>query len=149
MSRRLMAPPPPSIMSSVSNERREMHNITSNTILAGTFNIPLICNDNITQNLGDITQVVGNLTNNITYTNNLSLRSSGYISFADNVYRLLSDRIWVSNDALNFILYSDLLFCRGVTSNIQTQFNTITSNAIFQEHFLCQLLLTILQTLLM
>ena len=40
------------------NIQTQFNNITSNTILAGTFNIPLICNDNITQNLGDITQVV-------------------------------------------------------------------------------------------
>jgi hypothetical protein len=118
-----------------SNVQTQFNNITGNTILTGTFNIPLICNDNITQNLGDITQVVGNLTNNITYTNNLSLRSSGYISFADNVYRLLSDRIWVSNDVTNYILYSDLLYCRSLTGNVQTQLNTITSNNIFNGTF--------------
>jgi hypothetical protein len=118
-----------------SNIQSQFNNITSNTILSGTFNIPLICNDNIIQNVGDITQTIGNLTNNITYTINLSLRTNGYISFSDNVYRLLSDRIWVSNDPLNYILYSDLLFCRGVTSNIQTQLNTITSNNIFNGTF--------------
>ena len=69
------------------------------------------------------------------YTNNLSLRTSGYISFSDNVYRLLSDRIWVSNDVTNYILYSDLLYCRNLTGNVQTQLNMITSNNIFNGTF--------------
>ena len=48
---------------------------------------------------------------------------------------MLSDRIWVSNDVLNFILFSDLLYCRNLTGNVQTQLNTITPNNIFNGTF--------------
>ena len=83
----------------------------------------------------NIIQTAGTLSNITTSSTNLNVKTSGYISFADSTYHFLSDRLRNTTNTALDTLYSSIMFCRGVTSNIQTQLNTITSNNIFSGTF--------------
>jgi hypothetical protein len=47
----------------------------------------------------------------------------------------MSDRLRLTTNTALDTLYSSIMFCRGVSSNIQTQLNNITSNNIFSGTF--------------
>jgi hypothetical protein len=88
---------------------------------------------------GNITQT-GDLSNNQTSSTNLVVKSSGNLSFIGSSYIFLSDRLRLTTNTALDTLYSSIMFCRGVSSNIQTQLNNITSNSIFSGtfHMICR-----------
>ena len=93
--------------------------------------------NNIVQTTGTITQnsTSGTLNNFSTNSTNLIVKTGGSVSFAASNYIFMSDRLRLTTSTANDTLYSQLLFVRGTTSNIQTQFDSITGNSIFQELF--------------
>ena len=48
----------------------------------------------------------------------------------------MSDRLRLTTNTALDTLFSSKMYCQGVSSNIQTQFNNITSNSIFFQVYL-------------
>ena len=97
----------------------------------GTFSGNFIGDSTFT---GNITQT-GNLSNTQTSSTNLTVKTGGNLSFIGSSFIFMSDRLRLTTNTALDTLYSSIMFCRGVTSNIQTQLNTITSNNVFAGTF--------------
>ena len=102
-----------------------------NTGPTGTFSSNFIGDSTFT---GNITQT-GNLSNTQTSSTNLIVKTGGNLSFIGSSFIFMSDRLRLTTNTALDTLYSSIMFCRGVTSNIQTQLNNITSNHIFSGTF--------------
>ena len=106
---------------------------------SNAFNGNIAQTGNITQT-GNIIQTenitqTGDLSNASTSSINLIVKTTGNISFIDSTYIFLSDRLRNTTNIALDTLFSSIMYCRGVSSNIQTQLNTITSNSIFSGIF--------------
>jgi len=119
-------------MISYQNAQSQLNAITDNPIFSGTFSMSTIFNGAFNNN---IIQTAGTLSNITTSSTTLIIKTTGNISYIDSAYVLMSDRLRLTTNTALDTLYSELMFLRGASSNIQTQLNTITSNNIFNGIF--------------
>jgi hypothetical protein len=118
-------------MISYQNAQSQLNAITENPIFSGTFSMSTIFNGASNTFNNNIIQTAGSLSNITTSSTNLIIKTTGNISYIDNNFIFMSDRLRLTTNTALDTLYSELMFLRGESSNIQTQLNTITSNNIF------------------
>ena len=88
-----------------------------NTIFNGTSNT---FKGDILLPSNNITQTLGTLSNVSTSSKNLIVKSGGSLSFTSNSYIFMSDRLRITTNTGLDTLYSELMLCKGLTSNTQT-----------------------------